>query len=440
MKLARSFRGAMDVDVKPAATIPQKPGSPQQLLIAMESNLPEAADVTLAAEAKDLTLTPKTSALKLEPGKEQTLKLTYPLPAEPALIPLTLTFTFPHGRQTVRRWLRVTEAQATVVEMAKLTPANMGMAFRGKPEQALDTATTGGQFYPRRMIVGGADREGFFCHPPYKGGVGYAFGEFKVKLPEAPCAFECHVGFTDGSTTQDGCVFSVQVKVGMKWQTIGEVQYGKLNAWQKFRADLAKFAGQEIALRLVTDVGPADNTHSDWACWGDPRIVHAGTYLLPQVLAKPVPLPFGPPPISLKGLKAADLKNVAEAKLILDGAGANHGEYTSYVYLNGVKIGITPASASDTQWSEKQAVPIPAEALKTLGARNVAIIKNPGQDCFKVRAVHLWFKLKDGRVGTSRVANGPFCSDKGWLHAEGHGVVLGNDLPEIPCEIPVGAE
>jgi hypothetical protein len=184
-------------------------------------------------------------------------------------------------------------------------------------------------------------------------------------------------------------------------------------------------------------VGPADNSASDWAAWGEPRIVLAGDRMAVEVLDKEPPPPFGPPPVPLQGLKADDLKTIVEAKVILDGAGVNHGEYTSHVYLNDVRVGITPASRSDTEWSERQEVPMPPEALKAVGPRNVVSIKNPGQDCFKVRRVYLWFRLQDGRVGTSRVANGPFCSDAGWLHAEGEGVPLGNDLPAMECDVPV---
>ena len=428
---------AIDCELRPAATTPQKPGSRQELVLCLKSNLPEAANVEMAAEAAGIGVSPKTQQLRLEKGREQELSLAYALPARPALVPVALALAFPQGKQTVKRWLRVTESQATVADLAKQTPVRTGLAFRGKPEQSLDTAATGAQFHPQRMTVGGLTREGFFCHPPYKGGVGYAFGEFRVTLPDAPCVFETHIGFSNGSTSQDGCVFSVQVKTGEKWQTVAEADYRKLNAWRVLRADLGGFAGREVALRLVTDVGPKDNSYSDWACWGEPRIVFAGSYLLPQIHRKRIPLPIDPPRIPLQGLKPADLKTGAEAKIILDGAGVNHGEHTSYAYLNDTRAGKTPASNSDTVWSERQEIPVPAKALATIGRRNVVVIRNPGQDCMKVRCVHLWFRLRDGRVGTSRVANGPFCSDEGWLHAEGQAVPLGSDLPPMPCDIPV---
>jgi hypothetical protein len=427
---------AVEADLRPRTNLPQKPGSPQQLALTLKSNLPEPASLTAAIEAKGIELKPESLTLTLEPGQEQALQFDYPFPAEPALIPLTLTLTFAHGRQAVQRWLRFTEGKAVVVDLAKLAPGHTGIQLRGKAE-ALLTAESGAQFRAAMNMVGGVEKAGFFCHPPYQGGVGLAFGEFETALPDAPCAFESFVGFTDGSTTADGCEFSLNVKAGGTWETVGKLQFGELKRWKPFRADLSRFRGKKVALRLVTDVGPADNSSSDWAAWGEPRIVYAGDYLAVEVLDKPVPLPIGPPPIPLQGLRAADLKTIVEAKVILDGAGVNHGEHTSHVYLNDVRIGITPASRSDTEWSEKQEVPVPVEALKAIGPRNVVTIRNPGQDCFKVRAVHLWFKLQDGRIGTSRVANGPFCSDAGWQFAEGEGVAVGSDLPAMACDIPV---
>ena len=190
----------------------------------------------------------------------------------------------------------------------------------------------------------------------------------------------------------------------------------------------------------MTDVGPGDNSYSDWACWGEPRIVYAGDYLLPKVHEKRIPLPIGPPRIPLEGLRPADLKTIVEAKLFLDGCGVDGGKYRSDVYLNGVLLGHTPASRGDTVWTELQSIPVPAKALRTIGQKNSVVIRNPRQDCMKVRSAHLWFKLADGRVGTSVVVGGPFCSDQGWLHAEGQAVTLGNDLPAMPCDIPVAKE
>ena len=296
---------AVEAEAAPAAAAPQRPGSTQQLVLSLKSNLPEAAEVAVAAEAEGIALSPRQRALRLEPGRDETLSLAYVLPTEPAVVPLTFAFTLPHGSQGVRRWLRFTPGKAVAMDLAKLAPDRTGVQFRGKQEELL-TAESGASFRAAANTVGGVEKPGFFCHPPYKGGVGLAFGEFEVTLPDEPCEFETLVGFADGSTTADGCVFSVQVReppAGSKpaggsgaggWETVGRLQFGELKRWQFFRADLSPFRGKRVALRLVTDVGPADDSNSDWAAWGEPRIVLAGERLAVEVLDQPPRAPGGP--------------------------------------------------------------------------------------------------------------------------------------------------
>jgi hypothetical protein len=77
--------------------------------------------------------------------------------------------------------------------------------------------------------------------------------------------------------------------------------------------------------------------------------------------------------------------------------------------------------------------------MKTIGPHNIVLIRNPRQDHMKVRRVHLWFRLRDGRVGASSVANGPFSTPAEWPHAEGETVPLGADLPAMDCSMPVDA-
>ncbi|NQT85376.1 hypothetical protein HQ560_01340 [bacterium] len=276
---------AVDATLTAVGSAPQKPGSAHRLTLSVTSNLPKTQDVTVAVQAKGIVFQPASRRLALEEGKKATMHLEYVLPAKVGRIPVTLTFTHSRGKQTVTRVLRITEAESVVVDMARLAPTNTGMAFRGKPEAPLDTAATGAQFFPRRMRVGGVERQGFFCHPPYKTGTGYAFGEFALTLPEATCVFETWVGFQDGSSTTDGCVFSVQAKTEGTWSTINTIQHAKLKEWKPLRADLGSHTGRTIRLRLVTDVGPKNNSSSDWAAWGAPRVIRAGTHLTVDVTA-----------------------------------------------------------------------------------------------------------------------------------------------------------
>ena len=425
---------AIDFELLPAKPSAQQPGSSQELALTLRSNLPGTSAVTLDVSSPSIGIKVRTT-LELEEGAEQRVTLACTLPRAPAVVPIYLRFRFPQGEVSWKRWLRAVRAKGVAIDLASLTPTHLGVAFRGKPEQPL-RADTGASFYAARRKVGGVEKAGFFCHPPYKGGVGYAVGEFEVALPDEACAFETLVGFADGSSTADGCAFSVQVRVGDKTATVAKLEHATLEQWKALRCDLSKFRGQKVALRLVTDVGPRDNSSSDWALWGAPRVVLAGDRLLPEVFTEKPTLPVSPPRKPVAGLKASDLRTVAAAKVVLDTCGVDGGDYQSDLYLNDVAIGHTPPSRGDRQWTTEQAVAVPAAALETLGPRNRVVLRNPRSDYFKVRRIHLWFRLADGREGTSVVVNGPFTTPPGWDHAEGTLVSHGQPIA-ADCDIPI---
>jgi len=433
---------AIDFELLPAKPSPQQPGSSQELALTLRSNLPGRSAVTLDASSPSIGIKVRTT-LELDEGAEQRVTLACTLPRAPAIVPIYLWFRFPQGEISWKRWLRVVKAQGVAIDLAKLRPRATSIAYRGKAEEPM-RSESGASFYASRRPVGGVEKAGFFCHPPYKGGVGYAVGEFEVTLPNEACAFATSVGFSDGSTTADGCVFSVQVRADPPggsqppggYATVAKVQYATLKQWKAFRCDLSSFRGKTVALRLVTDVGPKDNSSSDWAVWGEPRVVLSGERLLPEVFeTKPI-LPVSPPLKPIRGLKASDLGSVAEAKVVLDTCGVDGGDYRSDLLLNDVRLGQTPASRGDRQWTEQQAVAVPAEALRTIGPHNIVAIRNQRSDYFKVRRIHLWFRLRDGREGTSVVVNGPFTTPPGWEHAEGILVPHGQEIV-AECDIPV---
>ena len=42
--------------------------------------------------------------------------------------------------------------------------------------------------------------------------------------------------------------------------------------WQPIEADLSRWAGRPIRLKLIADVGPKDDSSGDWSAWADIRI------------------------------------------------------------------------------------------------------------------------------------------------------------------------
>lgn len=152
-------------------------------------------------------------------------------------------------------------------------PVVWGIAFRGKPETPA-AAGTGALCHPdAAMSVGGVSRPGYFMHPPYTGGVGYTWAELgEVQLPDAPCHFSAYIGLRDGGDQSDGVLFRLQlVEDTGTIRTLAEAQ-GVQREWRAFRADLTQWKGRRVRLRIVADVGQADNSTADWACWAEPAI------------------------------------------------------------------------------------------------------------------------------------------------------------------------
>ena len=294
---------------------------------------------------------------------------------------------------------------------------------------------TGGTFQARTVTCGGKEMRGIFAHPPWIGGVGAQFGRFQLDLPPEPAVLRFAIGLSDGSSSRDGVVFKVLVDVGEGPQVVYARQWNE-RSWAEESVSLERFAGKRVKVTFVTDVGPAHDSNSDWACWGAPRVelAEARTRL---ALTRELPAQaLVSPEEAQRPLTAEDLERAVAGVLSLESAGVNReAPYTSYVYLNGILVGSTPGPGSDTEWSA-EGMPLPHEALVSLRPRSEIEIRNPGRDCFKVRRVRLRLTLDTGETVSSYVALGPFSSDKGWLYAEGAGVALGEWL-RIAVALPL---
>lgn len=152
-------------------------------------------------------------------------------------------------------------------------PLRWVIAFRGREEEP-GRGDTGASFHHERGIpCGGVKRDGFFSHPPYRGGVGYTAAYLgPLTLPQEPCEVHLWVGLRDGGDPSDGVDFSLWLRPeGGLWQRLFLLNW-KERAWKEVRADLTPWAGQKVWLKFVADVGPNDNSVADWASWGEPVI------------------------------------------------------------------------------------------------------------------------------------------------------------------------
>jgi len=138
----------------------------------------------------------------------------------------------------------------------------------------------GAAFQPQTAICNEEQRRAIFAHPPWRrpndaaGPLGETFGQFAVRLPKKPpMVLRFGLGLRDSAGEHsDGVTFIVRIdgrEVFRKHHT------GK--DWEDHEISLAPWAGRNIVLELVTTPGPDDNPSYDWAVWGAPVIIPAGS-------------------------------------------------------------------------------------------------------------------------------------------------------------------
>lgn len=142
-----------------------------------------------------------------------------------------------------------------------------GMALRGRPEEVL-RGETGAGIRPTTSIVGGVAKQGWYMHPPYKGGVGYVFMRWNVRLPETPLKVSVQIGKLDSSPSGDGALYQIAVEDETGRHIVAAKQTAE-HRWQTLAADLSPWAGKRVRLFFISDVGPANDSSGDHASWCD---------------------------------------------------------------------------------------------------------------------------------------------------------------------------
>jgi hypothetical protein len=260
------------------------------------------------------------------------------------------------------------------------------------------------------------------------GAVGYTFAMYDaVTLPETPAAFRALVGKADGSDPGDGILYKVEVVDEDGTRTVAAEKTVTEHDWFPIEADLSKWAGKKIRLKLIADCGLRDDTSGDWSCWADMRIESLKPALIRKLDEDSEKYRREAGPYPVKGVTVADLRTATQGWIHYDGKGVEGtGEqYGSFAVLNGVELGhMTPAGGDETHnvFQEKVSVALTADALKTLGMHNVFSIRNPGQDSFSIRRFWIEVELADGRKCSSDISTATYTQPMDWLYAEGIGV------------------
>jgi len=389
----------------------------------LRTALPGAADLEVRALGR-------TVRVPTQPGKLSTVSLPLAPAAHESADIVTVQIAAGKAAQTVEAALRVERVPLIVAAMPNRWSG--GICERGRAE-AQGYGGTGAHVQPGRGECNGVARDSLKMHPPWINAVGYVFALFDpVALPpERPAAFRALVGKLDGSDPGDGILYRVMVVDSAGSQTVAGEQTVRQHTWETIEADLSRWAGQKIRLKLVADPGPADNTSGDWACWSDMRI-ETITPVLHRVLDTDVErYRRAPGPHPAQGLTVAEIRAAVRGWLRYDGKGLNSGAYASLGVLNGVELGELAEAGGDEVagiWAERVGVPLPPEAIRSLSSRNRFVLKNPRRDWFSIRRIWIELELADGRRCSSDIADVTLTQPQEWPYAEGIRVPFGTDI------------
>jgi hypothetical protein len=421
----REFEGAMiDFTVVPVADA-QVALDGDNMKVSLTSNLPKAGTASVSTAGK-------TASVRLEPHRKQTVAIDLGVPQEETAETLTISVKTGDMTEVIERGMLVENTTRPLVPMAEKWQA--GMRVRGKDETT-DFGTTAANCQREAATCGDIAKSGLTMCPPWQGAVGYGYVLYDpTTLPATPAAaLRAFVGKRDGSDPGDGILYKVTVTDSKGNETVIAEKTVTQHEWTTIEGDLSPWAGQSVRIRLISDVGPNDDSIGDWACWADMRVetLRSGLYRTLQEQTERFRREAGPSPVA--GLTLHDLRSARAGRLVYDGCGleGTGDPYGSFAVLNGVELGhMRPAGGDAVHgvWAERVSVPLTPEAIKNLTYRNRFVIRNPGQDSYKVRRFHIELELADGRKATSDISTATYTQPGDWLYSEGIGVPFGTDV------------
>ncbi len=386
-----------------------------ELVVSVTSHLaaPTQAAVTVRGEARRAAA---------RPGVAVEVRFTLARPVQEDAETLRVEVAMGAVRQSLEAGLSTVLGTRRIASM----PARWqgGVGLRGQKELP-GFGTSGAHVSPGLQSCGGVQREGIALHPAWLGGaVGYAYALYDPQsLPAGePAAFRALVGKMDGSDPGDGILYKLVVVDRAGVETAAASQIVRTHGWFPFSADLSRWAGQTVRLKVVADPGEADNSGGDWAAVADMRLEALRPSLLRTLERGTERTGREPGPMPLAGLTLEQVRTARRAWLRYDGKGLNGGRYTSTFSLNDKECGpLTEAGGDETRgvYSERIAAPIAAEGVPTLGRRNRLAISNPNGDSFSIRRFWIELELADGRRCSSDISTATFTQPLDWPYAEG---------------------
>ena len=315
-----------------------------------------------------------------------------------------------------------------------------GYQYRGQAEKHLPNGWSGGfETFTGVALQPAGEQNGraaFLLHPPWRGGTGVAFQEFRFQLP--PAAAVNHIKLVGATAMRRDAIAGPGEKPKSDGATFRILANGKKlldenradAQWKSFTFDLTDLAGQIVTLRFETDPGPRDNASFDFALWSGRELVLEG------FSPKPVPQPALPPALDLRQLYAEPNGEVAPRS-------GYAGRVATDVGTN--RATLTYAGADGTlqyQWQRPVTAedsPLGTWRLQATphGAKNSAIIPLAGDARLEWTQAAIF---RSSRLES--VANGVVCIST--YEVNGHAATLrctaklvGKNLVlEVNCDVP----
>jgi hypothetical protein len=127
-------------------------------------------------------------------------------------------------------------------------------------------------YFQRGSFTRGQSRAALFVHPPYRKGPGALFLDYALRLPRAQAIrlrfFNAIRDVAPTEPPSDGATFRVWVDDEKVFE-----RHTASTTWVPGEAELSRWAGKTIRLRLEVHPGPRLDTTCDLGFWGDPIVL-----------------------------------------------------------------------------------------------------------------------------------------------------------------------
>jgi len=163
------------------------------------------------------------------------------------------------------------------VPLATLTTHGVSWSYYDSPLVKLPVGWLGSDPTSRASLhrsssTRGETRLALQMHPPYLPGGGSIFAEYRLQLPDTkPLRLTFFNAIRDHHPPEppsDGVTFRVWADDDPLFE-----RHTDAKQWVAGEADLSRFAGREILLRLESHPGPKRSTTCDSSFWGDPVVI-----------------------------------------------------------------------------------------------------------------------------------------------------------------------